>query len=161
MFLMVFFSSINEVNRLVSKGMLKIHLNVAIEKNWRSQNFDFLSLKNLSPGQFLESCYSRRCHWILKLPVGTVVFYYFNFGRNYNVLKPKSPCILLNKNINFNKNETESKMKNLTHIFKETNLLLQLILEFQIKSKTVMSWSSRKKKEGIFCTVNFVRKEFF
>ena len=24
-----------------------------------------------------------------------------------------------------------------------------------------MSWSSRKKKKGIFCTVNFVRKEFF
>ena len=22
------------------------------EKNWRSQNFDFLGLKNLSPGQF-------------------------------------------------------------------------------------------------------------
>ena len=24
-----------------------------------------------------------------------------------------------------------------------------------------MSWSSRKKKEGIFCTVYFVRREFF
>ena len=31
----------------------------------------------------------------------------------------------------------------------------------QIKSKTVMSWSSRKKKEGIFCTVYFVRRNFF
>ena len=39
------------------------------------------------------------------------LFYYFNFERNYDVLKSKSPCILLNKNINFNKNETESKMK--------------------------------------------------
>ena len=71
MFLMVFFSSINEVNRLVSKGMLKIHLNVAIEKNWRSQNLDFLSLKNLSPGQFLESSNSCKYLWILKLLVAT------------------------------------------------------------------------------------------
>ena len=31
----------------------------------------------------------------------------FNFKRNYDVLKSKSPCILLNKNIKFNKNETD------------------------------------------------------
>ena len=38
-----------------------------------------------------------------------------------------SPYILLNKNLIFNKNETESKMENPTHSFKETNLVLQLI----------------------------------
>ena len=54
-------------------------------------------------------------------------FYYFNFERNYDVLKSTSPCILLNKNINFNKNETEPKMENLTHSFREANLVLQLI----------------------------------
>ena len=32
------------------------------------------------------------------------------------------------------------------HSFRETNLVPQLIEESQIKSKTVMSWSSRKKK---------------
>ena len=37
-----------------------------------------------------------------------------NFERNYDVLKSKGPYILLNKNINFNKNETESKMENPT-----------------------------------------------
>ena len=52
-------------------------------------------------------------------------------------------------------------MENPTKSFRETNLVLQLIEESQIKSKTVMSWSSRKKKEGIFRTVYFVRKEFF
>ena len=31
------------------------------------------------------------------------------------------------KNINFNKNETESKLGNSTHSFRETNLVLQLI----------------------------------
>ena len=55
----------------------------------------------------------------------------------------------------------EMKMENPTHSFRETNLVLQLIQESQIKSKTVMSWSSRKKKEGIFCTVHFVWTEFF
>ena len=50
------------------------------------------------------------------------LFYYFNFERNHDVLKSKSPCILLNKYVNFNKNETESKMENLTHSFREMNL---------------------------------------
>ena len=45
-----------------------------------------------------------------------LLFLYFNFERNYDVLKSKSSCILLNKNINFNKNETESKMKSLKDV---------------------------------------------
>ena len=40
------------------------------------------------------------------------LFFYFNFERNYDVLKSKSPCILLNKKY----------------------------IKSQIKSKTVMSW---------------------
>ena len=47
--------------------MSYIYLKVTIEKNWRSQNFDFLSLKNSSPGQILGSSTSCRYHWILKL----------------------------------------------------------------------------------------------
>ena len=46
---------IKEINRLLSKGMSNICLKFTIEKNWRSQGFDFLSLKNLSPGQFWEA----------------------------------------------------------------------------------------------------------
>ena len=42
---------------------------------------------------------------------------------NRLLIKPKSPCILLNKNINFNVNETESKMENPTDYFRETNLV--------------------------------------
>ena len=69
--------------------------------------------------------------------------------------------VTLNKIINFDKNETESKMKNLTHSFTETKLVLKLIEKSQIKSKTAVSWSSRKKKERIFCNVYFVRRKFF
>ena len=57
---------------------------------------------------------------------------------------------------NFNKNETESKIKNSTQNFRETSLVLQVIWELQIKSETVMSW-----KDGIFCTVDFVRRKYF
>ena len=37
--------------------------------------------------------------------------------------------IFLNKNINYDKNKMESKMENLTHSFREKNLMLQLIPE--------------------------------
>ena len=85
-------------------------------------------------------------------------FYYFNFERNYAVLKSKSPCLLLNKNANFNKNETKSVMENGTHSFRETNLVLQLIEESQIKKENC---DELEKKQGIFCTIYFVRRKFF
>ena len=43
------------------------------------------------------------------------LFNFFNLERNDDVLKSKNPYMLLNKNINFNKNETESKMENPAH----------------------------------------------
>ena len=58
-----------------------------------------------------------------------MAFLSFDGERNYEVLKSKSPCILSNKNINFDKNETESKMGNPIHSFRETNLVLHLILK--------------------------------
>ena len=69
-------------------------------------------------------------------------------------------CIILNKNINFNKNETESKMENPRHSFRETNLVLQLIYEFQIKNKTD-ELELAKEKQDIFYIVYFVRRNFF
>ena len=44
-------SSIKKINRLISKGMSNIYLKVTFEKNWRTQNFNFVSLKNLSLGR--------------------------------------------------------------------------------------------------------------
>ena len=145
----------------------------------KTDNFETLklrfskSLKDLSLGQFLGSSNSRRYHGILKLLVATLksevwkqnclwLFYYFHFERNYDVLKPKSPYILLNKNINVNKIETEWKMKNPTHTFRETNLVPQLTQELQIKMRTVMSWSFlRGQKRGHFLYRWFCPKEIF
>ena len=81
------------------------------------------------------------------------LFYYFNFERKYDVFKSKCPCILLKHNINFDKNDIESKEENPKQSFRETNLVLQLIQES-------LNWSSRKKKEGIFCTVHFIQNVF-
>ena len=41
--------------------MANIYLNVTIKKNWSSRNFDFLRLKNLSPGE-LELAKEKRGH---------------------------------------------------------------------------------------------------
>ena len=68
----VVFNSNKEINRLRKeiniKGTLNIYLNVTIKT---FSNFDFLGLKNLSPGQFLGSYNSLRYNWILKLLVAT------------------------------------------------------------------------------------------
>ena len=52
-------------------------------------------------------------------------------------------------------------MENPTHSFKETNLVLQHVKESQIRSETVMSWSSRKKKKGIFVPFILSEGHFF
>ena len=64
------------------------------------------------------------------------------------------------KNVNFDK-KAESKMENSTHSLRETKLVLQLTRELQIKSKTMMSWRSWKKREDNFCIIYFVRRKFF
>ena len=66
------------------------------------------------------------------------LFYYFHFERNYDVLKSRSTCFLLNKIINFNKNDAKSKMENPIHTFRETNLGLQTIQESRVKNETVI-----------------------
>ena len=82
------------------------------------------------------------------------LFYYFNFETNYDVLKSKGSCILLNKNIDFKKNKTKSKLENPTYSLREE------------KTFCFSSYKNRKLKvklwwEGIFCTVYFARKRSF
>ena len=115
--------------------MSNIYLKVTIET---FSKLRFSGFKKFVSRSVLGSSNSRRYHLILKLFVATSksdvweqscvwLFYYFNFEISYDVLKSKNQCILLNKKVNFNKNETELKMENPTHGFGETNLVLQLI----------------------------------
>ena len=47
----MFFSSTKWISKGIKKYQMFIYLKVTIGKNWHSQNFFFLGLKNLSPGQ--------------------------------------------------------------------------------------------------------------
>ena len=47
--------------------------------------------------------------------------------RGLSIILTLKGFVTLSKVINFDKNETESKMENLTHSFTETKLVLQLI----------------------------------
>ena len=114
----MFFNPIKEINRLrkeinmlLRKGMSNIYFLSDYWQKLTFSKFDFLSLTNLSPGQLLRSSDSRRFNWIFKLIVAILksevweqncmwLFYQFTFERNYDVLKTKNPCILLNKKQN-------------------------------------------------------------
>ena len=52
-------------------------------------------------------------------------------------------------------------MENPKHTFTEMNLLLQLVEESQIKSKTLMRWSSRQKRSAFFVTFILSQGIFF
>ena len=100
--------------------------------------------KSLSPGQFFGCSNPRSYNWVL---------YYFNFERNYDIIKSKSLCFLLNKNISLSKNEKKSKPENPAQTFREINVVVQLIYKSLVKSKIVMSWSLRKIKSAFSATL--------
>ena len=77
-------------------------------------------------------------------------FYYFYFERNYDDLKSKSPCFLLNKYIKFYKNQIESKIENPTHSFREMNHVVQLIKNCGLKVKQRWVGPPERKKKAFF-----------
>ena len=134
----MFFHSIKEINRL-RKGINRNVRNVkylCISYYWERLTFlklRFFKFKNfvsrsvfgeLQPTQISSNFITSCCNLKIR-GLRAKLFNYFNFERNCDVIKSKSSCILLNRNINFNKNETEPKMENSTHCFRETNLVLQ------------------------------------
>ena len=144
--------------------MSNIYLKDTVEKNWRSQNYEFLNLKHLSSGQFLGSSRSHKYHWILTQvweQKCVWLFYNFNFERNYDVFKSKNPCFLLKKNINFYKNETKSTMEDPTHTFRETNLVFQLIKESRAKVNLWWVGARERKKITFFITLILSDWNFF
>ena len=122
----------------------------------------------MSPGQFLGSSNSHRYHWILKLLIKLKnqmykskivwLFCYFNFERNYDVLGSKSPCILLDKDINFHKNETTSKMEN-PIVLEERTLCFSSYKDRKLKVK--LWWVGAHERKIGFLYRLFYRKEFF
>ena len=121
-----------EINTLLCKKNLECLLKVTIETFSKIRFSGFKKFVSRSvfgdmqtPLKFKTSCCNLKIRDLgAKL---WVAFPFFLFVRNYEVLKSKSLCILLNKNINFNKNEKHSKMEHPTHNFRETSIVLQLI----------------------------------
>ena len=87
-----------------------------------------------------KNFYFRKCGWQEKIIflIGFPEIFLFRSStiililKGIDVLMSKSPCILLNKNINLNKNETESKMENPTHSFREASLVMSWNALFKI-----------------------------
>ena len=79
----------------------------------------------------------------------------------YDVLKSNSDsCFLVDQKVDFDKNETESKMENSTYAFWEKKLIVQLIWESRIKNKT-NELELAKEKRGHFYERSFCPKVFF
>ena len=148
--------------------MLNIYIKVTIDKKWCTQNFYFLSLKVRLKASFRGASthadiieFSNILLQLKNQRSGSKtvwLFYYFYFERNYDVLKSKSPCFLLNKNINFNKNETESKMENPTHSFREMNLCFSSYKNCELKVKLWWVGAHERKKSAFFATIFFVQR---
>ena len=166
----MFFSSIKEINRLrkqinrlLSKGMSNIYLkSYCWEKVTYSKLFDFKKFVKKVPLQV--RFWGAPTHadiiefWNVSLQLKNQssgdktarLLSYFYFERNYDVLKSRSPCFLLNK--------SESKTEN----FRVINLVLQLssYKNCQIKVKPWVG-DCEKKRESISSNIYFVRRKLF
>ena len=89
------------------------------------------------------------------------LFYYFNFEGNYDVLKSKSPCILLDKNINFNKNETELKWKIQHIVLERQSICVSSYKNRKLKVKLWWVGAGERKKRRSFEPFIFSEDDFF
>ena len=84
------------------------------------------------------------------------LFYYFNFARNYDVLKSKNPCILLNKIINFIKNETELKT-----VLERRTLCFSSYKSHKLKVKLWWVGARESEKRAFFVPFILSKGNFF
>ena len=155
--------SIKDINRLISKSMSNIYLNFPIEKNWHYQKLSFSKFRRFVFGKpqltqislnFKASCCNSNVRDLQAK--GVWVFCYFNFEKNYDIFKSKDPWFLLNKKLNFNKNEMESKIEDTTHGFREG---FSSCKNYELKVKL---WRVGARKKIVhFFNVCFVRKKVF
>ena len=88
------------------------------------------------------------------------LFYYFDFERIYDVLNSKSPCILLNKNINFIKTKQNWKRKISHTVSERENLCFSSYNNHKLKVK--LWWvGARKRKKRVFFVPFILFKGFF
>ena len=144
------------INRLISNGMSSIYLKVTIEKHWCPQNFDFISLENLSPRRFFGSSNSRRYHEILKLLIPTQK----SESASKIILISEGNIMFLDKNINFNKTKRYWKRKILHTVLERRTLCFSSYKNRKLKVK--LWWvGACERKRGYFLYLLFCPKEIF
>ena len=90
------------------------------------------------------------------------LFYYFYFEKNYDVLKSKSPCFLLNKNINFKKTKLNWKWKIPHTVLERWTMSISSYKDWELKVKLWCVGARERKKGAFFITyVLFCRKGIF
>ena len=90
-----------------------------------------------------------------------LLFYYFNFEKNYDFLKSGSPCILLNKNINFNKEETNWNWKIPHTILERRTLCFSSYKNRKLKVKPRGVGAQERKKRTFFVPFILLVGNFF
>ena len=149
-----------EINRLLIQGMSNIYLKVTIENNWSTQNFDYLSLKNLPPSKFLGSSNSCRYHWISKLLVTTQKS---EVWEQNSVWLFWCVAILILKGIIWRFEFKESYiLLNRINLERRTLCLSSYKnSKLEIKLRWVGTREKKKKIEGMFCTIYFLQMKNF
>ena len=109
---------------------------------------------------FQTSCSNLKIRGLgAKLCVTFLLFLFF--ARNYDVLRSKSPCISLNKNIKFHKNGTKSKMENCTYSLERLTMCFISYSNYELTVKLWWFGVFQKKKECMLCNAFFVQGKFF
>ena len=85
-------------------------------------------------------------------------FLLFYFERNYEVLKS---CFLLNKNKNFNKNETNRKWKIPKTVLERWIMCVSSYKNCELKVKLSWVGARERKKSGFFVTFDLSEGDFF
>ena len=78
------------------------------------------------------------------------LFYYFKFERNYDALKSKSPCILLNKNMNLIKTKRNLKWKTPDIVLERLALCFSSYKTRKLKVKLWWVGGRKRKKRAFF-----------
>ena len=90
------------------------------------------------------------------------LFYYFYFEKNCGILKSKSPCFLLNKNINFKKTKWNWKWKIPHTVLERWTMAISSYKDCELKVKLWCVGARERKKGAFFITyVLFCRKGIF
>ena len=89
------------------------------------------------------------------------LIYYFHSERNYDVWKSKSPCFLLNKNINLIKTKWNRKWKIPQTVLKWWTMCFSLFKNCELKVKLWWAGARKIKKSAFFVVFILSEENFF